>query len=152
MGVINGQAVDVNAAVQAVREAIDRAYLGPSTAHIVASATDRRIPHLRLNEGNLVQLGHGKRQHQCTIGLTNPVCDQLGMVDCGDDGTGEQNGNHGHRQRSSQADDNADTCKPRNKPAPMGYQFSGNALHRCNVVAKRRNERHGIGLCGAWPS
>ena len=37
MGVINGQAVDVNAAVQAVREAIDRAYLGPSTAHIVAS-------------------------------------------------------------------------------------------------------------------
>ena len=64
MGVINGLVVDVNAAVQAVREAIDRAYLGPSTAHIVASATDRRIPHLRLNEGNLVQLGHGKRQHR----------------------------------------------------------------------------------------
>lgn len=64
MGVINGRPVDVPAGVQAVREAIDRAYLGPSTAHIVASATDRRIPHLRLNEGNLVQLGHGKRQHR----------------------------------------------------------------------------------------
>lgn len=64
MGVINGRPVDVPAAVQAVREAIDRAYLGPSTAHIVASATDRRIPHLRLNEGNLVQLGHGNRQHR----------------------------------------------------------------------------------------
>lgn len=64
MGVINGQTVDVPAAVAAVRGAIDSAYLGPSTAHIVASATDRRIPHLRLNEGNLVQLGHGNRQHR----------------------------------------------------------------------------------------
>ncbi|MGD9834614.1 MAG: cyanophycin synthetase [Piscinibacter sp.] len=64
MGVINGRAVDVPAAVAAVREAIDSAYLGPSTAHIVASATDRHIPHLRLNEGNLVQLGHGNRQHR----------------------------------------------------------------------------------------
>lgn len=64
MGVINDRPVDVPAAVAAVREAIDSAYLGPSTAHIVASATDRRIPHLRLNEGNLVQLGHGNRQHR----------------------------------------------------------------------------------------
>ena len=52
------------AAVAAVREAIDDAYLGPSTAHIVAAATERGIPHLRLNDGNLVQLGHGARQHR----------------------------------------------------------------------------------------
>ncbi|MBX3606527.1 MAG: cyanophycin synthetase [Piscinibacter sp.] len=64
MGVINARPVDVPAAVEAVRDAIDRAYLGPSTAHIVASATERRIPHLRLNDGNLVQLGHGNRQHR----------------------------------------------------------------------------------------
>ena len=64
MGVINGRPVDVPAAVEAVRDAIDRAYLGPSTAHIVAAATERRIPHLRLNDGNLVQLGHGQRQHR----------------------------------------------------------------------------------------
>ncbi|WP_298831260.1 cyanophycin synthetase [uncultured Piscinibacter sp.] len=64
MGVINGRPVDVPAAVQAVRDAIDRTYLGPSTAHIVAAATERRIPHLRLNDGNLVQLGHGVRQHR----------------------------------------------------------------------------------------
>lgn len=64
MGVINGRPVDVPAAVAAVRDAIDRAYLGPSTAHIVAAATERRIPHLRLNDGNLVQLGHGRRQHR----------------------------------------------------------------------------------------
>ncbi|MFT3666293.1 cyanophycin synthetase [Piscinibacter sp.] len=64
MDVINARRADVAAAVAAVRDAIDRAYLGPSTAHIVASATERGIPHLRLNEGNLVQLGHGRRQHR----------------------------------------------------------------------------------------
>jgi len=64
MAAINGREFGLAAAVQAVRDAIDDAYLGPSTAHIVASATERRIPHLRLNEGNLVQLGHGKRQHR----------------------------------------------------------------------------------------
>jgi cyanophycin synthetase len=64
MNVINGLPVDVPAAVNAVRDAIDSAYLGPSTAHIVASATERNIPHIRLNSGNLVQLGHGRRQHR----------------------------------------------------------------------------------------
>ena len=64
MGVVNGAAVDADAAVAVVREAIDDAYLGPSTAHIVACATERGIPHLRLNDGNLVQLGHGRRQHR----------------------------------------------------------------------------------------
>ena len=64
MAAINGDAYDVGAAVERVRDEIDRSYLGPSTAHIVASATDRRIPHIRLNDGNLVQLGHGARQRR----------------------------------------------------------------------------------------
>jgi cyanophycin synthetase len=64
MAAINGDAFDVAAAVTRVRDAIDRCYLGPSTAHIVASAADRRIPFIRLNEGNLVQLGHGARQRR----------------------------------------------------------------------------------------
>lgn len=65
MKLVNNQRpVDVDAAVQVVRAAIDDAYLGPSTAHIVACATERGIPHLRLNDGNLVQLGHGRRQHR----------------------------------------------------------------------------------------
>ena len=66
MGVINGQAVDVNAAVQAVRDvAIDRAYLGPE--HGAASSPRPPTGASRtsaLNDGNLVQLGHGKRQHR----------------------------------------------------------------------------------------
>ena len=55
---------DVPGAVARIVEQIDRSYLGPSTAAIVAAATDRGIPHLRLNDGNLVQLGHGKRQRR----------------------------------------------------------------------------------------
>ena len=55
---------DVAGAVARVLSEIDDCYLGPSTAAIVNAATDRGIPHLRLNEGNLVQLGHGARQRR----------------------------------------------------------------------------------------
>jgi cyanophycin synthetase len=64
MAAINDQPFDVTAAVAKVRDAIDDCYLGPSTACIVAAATDRRIPHIRLNDGNLVQLGYGARQRR----------------------------------------------------------------------------------------
>jgi cyanophycin synthetase len=64
MAVINDTPFDVPAAVARVRDKLDDCYLGPSTAAIVAAATDRRIPHIRLNDGNLVQLGHGARQRR----------------------------------------------------------------------------------------
>ncbi|MBV8603764.1 MAG: cyanophycin synthetase [Pelomonas sp.] len=64
MAVINAEPTDVPAAVARVRDKLDDCYLGPSTAAIVAAATDRRIPHIRLNDGNLVQLGHGARQRR----------------------------------------------------------------------------------------
>ncbi|MEE9477412.1 MAG: cyanophycin synthetase, partial [Roseateles sp.] len=64
MATINDEAFDVPAAVARVRDTLDDCYLGPSTAAIVAAATDRRIPHIRLNDGNLVQLGHGQRQRR----------------------------------------------------------------------------------------
>ncbi|MET0519471.1 MAG: cyanophycin synthetase, partial [Burkholderiaceae bacterium] len=64
MATINGDELDVQAAVTRVRDKLDDCYLGPSTAAIVAAATDRRIPHIRLNDGNLVQLGHGARQRR----------------------------------------------------------------------------------------
>jgi len=62
--VINEESFDLAAAVTRVRDKVDDCYLGPSTAAIVAAATDRRIPHIRLNDGNLVQLGHGARQRR----------------------------------------------------------------------------------------
>jgi len=64
MSTINDLPCDVDAAVAVVRDKVDNCYLGPSTACIVAAATDRGIPHIRLNDGNLVQLGHGARQRR----------------------------------------------------------------------------------------
>ncbi|HEU4458080.1 MAG TPA: cyanophycin synthetase [Methylibium sp.] len=61
---IAGAPFAVDSAVDAVREQVDRSYFGPSTAAIVGAATDRRIPHIRLNDGNLVQLGHGAQQRR----------------------------------------------------------------------------------------
>ena len=57
-------ASDVLVAVEKIRAKVDDCYLGPSTAAIVAAATDRGIPHIRLNGGNLVQLGYGASQRR----------------------------------------------------------------------------------------
>ncbi|WP_310463350.1 cyanophycin synthetase [Sphaerotilus sp.] len=64
MAAVNSESFDVAAAVERVREKIDDCYLGPSTASIVGAATDRRIPHIRLNDGNLVQIGYGSAQRR----------------------------------------------------------------------------------------
>ena len=64
MAAINDEPFDVQAAVARVRTEVDERYLGPSTACIVTAATDRGIPHIRLNDGNLVQLGYGAAQRR----------------------------------------------------------------------------------------
>jgi cyanophycin synthetase len=67
MAAINGDpcgAAQVQQAVDAVKAKLDACYLGPSTASIVGAAADRGIPHLRLNAGNLVQLGYGANQQR----------------------------------------------------------------------------------------
>ena len=64
MAAINDTPFDVPTAVARVRTEVDDQYLGPSTACIVTAATDRGIPHIRLNDGNLVQLGYGASQRR----------------------------------------------------------------------------------------
>jgi cyanophycin synthetase len=64
MAAIHGEPFAVPAAVAEIRAKVDDCYLGPSTACIVAAAADRGIPHIRLNGGNLVQLGHGAQQRR----------------------------------------------------------------------------------------
>ncbi|MGJ7913990.1 cyanophycin synthetase [Massilia sp. LXY-6] len=64
MAAINDTPFDLKATVAALTELVDRYCLGPSTAHIVDAATERRIPSIRLTEGNLVQLGHGAAQRR----------------------------------------------------------------------------------------
>lgn len=64
MAAINDTPFDLQGTVLRLRDLADRRLLGPSTTAIVNAASDRRIPHLRLTDGNLVQLGYGKRQRR----------------------------------------------------------------------------------------
>lgn len=64
LAAINNTSFDVAANVAELTELVDSLCLGPSTAHIVDAASDRSIPWLRLNDGNLVQLGYGKKQRR----------------------------------------------------------------------------------------
>jgi cyanophycin synthetase len=64
MAAINDTPFDMKNTVAELTELVDRYCLGPSTANIVDAATDRRVPSIRLTEGNLVQLGHGAAQRR----------------------------------------------------------------------------------------
>lgn len=64
MAAIDNLPFDVAGHVGRLRAMVDSLCLGPSTAHIVDAATARGIPHTRLNDGNLVQLGQGERQRR----------------------------------------------------------------------------------------
>ncbi len=64
MAAIDDRGFDVGATVAELKELADSACLGPSTGCIVDAADDRDIPAIRLNDGNLVQLGYGARQRR----------------------------------------------------------------------------------------
>jgi cyanophycin synthetase len=64
MAAVNDTPFDMKTTVADLTELVDRYCLGPSTAHIVDAATERRIPSIRLTEGNLVQFGHGAAQRR----------------------------------------------------------------------------------------
>ena len=61
---IEDQPYDLPTTLVHLRELVDAKCLGPSTAHIVEAATERGIPHIRLTEGNFVQLGFGAGQRR----------------------------------------------------------------------------------------
>ncbi|QXZ09815.1 cyanophycin synthetase [Comamonas sp. Y33R10-2] len=64
MAAINDESFEMKPAIHAIKKAINDSYLGPSTGCIVDAAGERRIPHIRLNDGNLVQLGYGAAQRR----------------------------------------------------------------------------------------
>jgi cyanophycin synthetase len=64
MAAIEDRPHDVASVVAKMRDMVDDLHLGPSTAHIVEAATERKIPFIRLTEGNLVQLGYGASQRR----------------------------------------------------------------------------------------
>ncbi len=55
---------DIGLEVERLQTLADDVQLGPSTRAVVNAARQRGIPIRRLNERNLVQLGHGSRQHR----------------------------------------------------------------------------------------
>ncbi len=64
LAAIYDQPYDVAACITRLHDLVDTLCLGPSTACIVDAATDRKIPFIRLTEGNLVQLGYGAAAHR----------------------------------------------------------------------------------------
>ena len=54
-----------------LREVDEDLRLGPSTASIVNAALNRNIPHIRLTEGSLVQLGWGSKQRRIQAAETD---------------------------------------------------------------------------------
>ncbi len=64
MAAINDDGFDVAACVKELHDIADDLLLGPSTACIVEAAHQRDIPSIRLNDGNLVQLGYGAAQRR----------------------------------------------------------------------------------------
>lgn len=74
MAAIEDRPFNVPATITRLRDIADSYCLGPSTTAIVNAATDRKIPSMRLNEGNLVQLGYGARQHRIWTAETDQTC------------------------------------------------------------------------------
>jgi cyanophycin synthetase len=71
MAAIEDRPYDVAATTARLHELADSMCLGPSTACIVDAATERNIPSIRLTDGNLVQLGHGKNQRRAWTAETD---------------------------------------------------------------------------------
>lgn len=64
LAMANENEFDLTEPLAVMRDIVDRYCLGPSTACIVDAAAERSIPAIRLNDGNLVQLGYGYAQRR----------------------------------------------------------------------------------------
>ncbi len=62
---------DISATVKRLREVANLVCFGPSTGSIVQAARERDIPVRRLDDGSLVQLGHGCKQHRIRMAETD---------------------------------------------------------------------------------
>ncbi|MCA1770251.1 MAG: cyanophycin synthetase [Halomonas sp.] len=66
-----GEAIDMPAIIDRLKQVRDANMLGPSTAAIVDAANQRGIPHTRLSEENsYIQFGHGHRQQRIQATVT----------------------------------------------------------------------------------
>jgi len=71
MAAVHGADFDAAAAVTRLRELAQDVCLGPSTRAVVDAARRRRIPFRRLNAGNLVQFGWGRKLRRIIAAATD---------------------------------------------------------------------------------
>jgi cyanophycin synthetase len=76
LAALHGQPFDSEARMRALCDLAHDVRLGPSTGAIVRAARERNIPTRRLNEGSLVQLGHGVHQRRILTAET----DRTGVI------------------------------------------------------------------------
>jgi cyanophycin synthetase len=67
---LNQESIDVRYAVNRIKEVMAAYELGVSTQVIVEACQERGIPVRRLNEGSLLQLGHGRNQRRLQATIT----------------------------------------------------------------------------------
>jgi cyanophycin synthetase len=64
LAAVHDTPIDIATEVAQLKSLVHEHCLGPSTLGIVKAAKEKGIPHYRLNEGSLVQLGYGSRQRK----------------------------------------------------------------------------------------
>lgn len=69
-GVESGGTFDLAQNLEELCRLVGRYALGPTTASLVAEARRRGIPHLRLDDDSLVQLGYGRHQRRIRASIT----------------------------------------------------------------------------------
>lgn len=82
MAAIEDRPFDVAATVAELRDLAERKLLGPSTNSIVDAADDCDIPAIRLNDGNLVQLGYGAKQRRIWTAETDRTSAIAETISC----------------------------------------------------------------------
>jgi cyanophycin synthetase len=68
---VNGESYDLKKDIQTIHELWVSERLGPSTGSLVKEASKRNIPHIRLDNGSLVQLGYGAKQKRIEATITS---------------------------------------------------------------------------------
>ncbi len=74
---------DLDRRMEALKRLVRRHAYGPTTQSLVKEAKRRGIPVMRLNEGSLLQLGHGKYQQRVRASITGRTS-QVGVDVAGD--------------------------------------------------------------------
>ncbi len=131
---IRGDAYDMDAIIQELKELRERYKLGPSTSSIVDEAVSRGIPFTRLNRGSLVQLGYGTNQKRIRATMTGETSSLAVDFACDKWDTKEMLENHGI-------------------PVPKGietryFETAKNAVERIGypLVVKPSDGNHGRGI------